>query len=222
MSVIKGLLNQYPDSFITCEAHLEGKDVQFYSSQHSRNNCYQAALRLHNTDVLFTKIFPSLVVLRDFLIRIVNIDFINIDEIQIRHIKLDNSNYLYENCISINSLNRLKLINKKALSKNTMNDIQIGNSGEKLIEATLDRTRKRYLLVISEMIHNHIDKHNMTKEQLEGILKLSPNKVDSYLSGTYNFNVKELVDIQHFLKIDILSLDVATTYKKLFKDVSFL
>jgi len=87
-------------------------------------------------------------------------------------------------------------------------NIYIGESVLKLMQNQIINSKSIYTKIqVSRLIISYIKNNNISKEDLCVKLGVSKKMINSYLSGSRNFNIDELVNIEKKLNVDIFKFD---------------
>jgi transcriptional regulator with XRE-family HTH domain len=82
----------------------------------------------------------------------------------------------------------------------------IGEIMEEISPDYLEKTRKRML--VASIIDNGIKAKGWRKTDLAKALKKRPSEITKWLSGTHNFNMDTLMDIEQILGIRLINVEM--------------
>jgi len=107
----------------------------------------------------------------------------------------------------------VKTMNKEGEYKSKL----IGDIMEEISPDYLEKTRKRML--VASIIDNGIKAKGWRKTDLAKALKKRPSEITKWLSGTHNFNLDTLMDIEQELNIRLINVEIPVRPKSVFYHV---
>ena len=93
----------------------------------------------------------------------------------------------------------------------------IGEILEEISPDYLEKTRKR--MFVASTIDNGIKAKGWRKTDLAKALKKRPSEITKWLSGTHNFNLDTLMDIEQVLGIRLINVELPVRPKSVFYQV---
>ena len=70
---------------------------------------------------------------------------------------------------------------------------------------------------ISYLLFETLKKRNISKEKFAKVNNLSNDDINSWLSGVHQFSLKEIISLEKFLNLEILSINLGSL---LFQDIN--
>jgi transcriptional regulator with XRE-family HTH domain len=68
-------------------------------------------------------------------------------------------------------------------------------------------SKARKLMILSAKIEDAMDKRGLNKSSFAQLMGVQPSVITKWLSGTHNFTIETLFDIEHRLGISLLALE---------------
>jgi transcriptional regulator with XRE-family HTH domain len=94
----------------------------------------------------------------------------------------------------------------KTSEPKTHRNLQVAEMRSHLSRATLSKSKKA--MSLAAKIEDAITEHRLSKKAFAGLLNVQPSVVSKWLSGTHNFTIDTLFDIEECLQVELVSVNV--------------